>query len=263
MTAYDLRHTTINSAGITLSGGNMEITQGDKLILLGATNEYQIYSDGTNIAITKGGAIHAYITASYIGIGSGTSGQLKSTGVATGSGSPQLYSSSTTAAWQILTAVTSAADRIGIRSDTSNALTHDGSFIHVFRSAGVDYSGITKDGAFAVWFTNKSGGALVAGDVVVVDATADRGMTTTTSAGDITRLGVVYTSTIADDARGAVVVSGPVKTSVSGTVAYGDLIETHTTAGEGITNNSAAAYAAIGRALSADSGGFATINVGA
>jgi len=79
-------------------------------------------------------------------------------------------------------------------------------------------------------FYNKSGGSLVAGDVVVVDATNDEAITTTTQAGDNTVIGVVG-ETIANNAQGRLYPPGAVVTvKVTGAVTRGHYLDTSTTA---------------------------------
>lgn len=77
--------------------------------------------------------------------------------------------------------------------------------------------------------TNKSGAQRVAGDVCIIDTTADDSFTTTTSEGSAGGK-VVVLETIADDAAGLVAVSGgPFTIKTVGTVTRGNLLVTSTT----------------------------------
>jgi len=84
--------------------------------------------------------------------------------------------------------------------------------------------------------TNKSGGNLNYGDVVVLDNTNDNGFTTTTSAGLSTRgIGVILEPNgIANNASGMVAVGGwcP-KINLNTSATDGQFIKTHTVAGQG------------------------------
>ncbi len=86
-----------------------------------------------------------------------------------------------------------------------------------------------------VLLTNKSGGALVYGDVVVLDNTNANGFTTTTSAGLSTRgLGVILEPNgIANNASGMVAVGGwcP-RVNLNTAAAVGQFLKTHTVAGQ-------------------------------
>lgn len=84
--------------------------------------------------------------------------------------------------------------------------------------------------------TNKSGGALVQGDVVVLDNTNAKGFTTTTTAGLSTRgLGVILEPNgIANNSTGMVAVGGWVpKVNLNTAATIGQFIKTHTVAGQG------------------------------
>ncbi len=87
-----------------------------------------------------------------------------------------------------------------------------------------------------VLLTNKSGGNLAYGDVVVLDNTNTNGFTTTTTAGLSTRgLGVILEpSGIANNASGMVAVGGwcP-KVNLNTAAAVGQFVKTHTVAGQG------------------------------
>ena len=86
------------------------------------------------------------------------------------------------------------------------------------------------------YLTNKSGGALTYGAVVVLDNTNASGFTTTTSAGLSTRgIGVILdVAGIANNATGAVAIGGwcpQINLNTASTV--GQFIKTHTVAGQG------------------------------
>jgi len=85
--------------------------------------------------------------------------------------------------------------------------------------------------------TNKSGGSVALGDVVVID-TANAAAFTTNTAGAFTsgRIGVVLEPNgIANNASGLVAFSGYVSTiNLSGTGSIGDLVKTHTVAKQGV-----------------------------
>lgn len=104
-----------------------------------------------------------------------------------------------------------------------------------------------------VLLTNKSGGALAVGDVVVLDTTADDSFTTTTTAGDDKVLGVLLDAP-ADDALGLVAVGGRVVTlKVADATSRGDYLKTSTTAGKA-TSVSSRAKGVFARALSTTAG---------
>lgn len=89
--------------------------------------------------------------------------------------------------------------------------------------------------------TNKSGGALVYGDVVVLDNTNSNGFTTTTTAGLSTRgLGVILEpSGIANNASGMVAIGGWVpQINLNTAATVGQFIKTHTVAGQGTPHSS-------------------------
>jgi len=88
---------------------------------------------------------------------------------------------------------------------------------------------------------NKSGGNLVQGDVVIVDTANANAFTTTTTSGYVSgRVGVILdVNGIADNAYGMVAFSGYVpKINLSGTGSIGDLVKTHTVAGQGVRHAS-------------------------
>lgn len=85
--------------------------------------------------------------------------------------------------------------------------------------------------------TNKSGGTLAFGDVVVVNTTTAQSVTTTTTAAYISgRVGVVIEPNgIMDNATGMIAFSGYVpQINLSGSASIGDLIKTTTVAGQGV-----------------------------
>lgn len=86
------------------------------------------------------------------------------------------------------------------------------------------------------FLTNKSGGDLNYGDVVVLDNTNDNGFTTTTTAGlSANGLGVIFdVAGIANNATGAVAIAGwcP-QINLDGAATVGQLIKTTTVAGQG------------------------------
>lgn len=84
---------------------------------------------------------------------------------------------------------------------------------------------------------NKSGGSVAYGDVVVIDpANADAFTTTTSAAYILGPVGVVLEPNgIANDARGLVGFSGWVpQINLSGAASLGDLVKTHTVAGQAV-----------------------------
>lgn len=85
-------------------------------------------------------------------------------------------------------------------------------------------------GAYAV-LTNKSGGSIAAGDVVVVDTTTAGSFTTSTVGSDITVLGVAMQS-IANNADGVIALAGArvLNVAVDGTVTKGQFLKTSTVA---------------------------------
>lgn len=84
---------------------------------------------------------------------------------------------------------------------------------------------------------NKSGGALAQGDVCIVDDANAEAITTTTTSGYTSgRIGVILDlAGIEDEAFGLVVFAGYVpKINLSGTGNIGDVVKTHTVAGQGV-----------------------------
>lgn len=93
----------------------------------------------------------------------------------------------------------------------------------------------------AALLTNKSGGALVYGDVVILDNTNTNGFTTTTTAALATRgIGVILEPNgIANNASGMVALGGwcP-KINLNTAATMGQFINTHTVAGQGTPHSS-------------------------
>jgi len=85
--------------------------------------------------------------------------------------------------------------------------------------------------------TNKSGGAVAQGDVVVIDLTTASSFTTTTTVGFVNgMIGVVLeVNGIANNAAGLVAWGGPVpKVNLSGSASLGDLFHTHSVAKQAV-----------------------------
>jgi hypothetical protein len=98
------------------------------------------------------------------------------------------------------------------------------------------------------FMTNKSGGSVAAGDVVIIDTGNDTAFTTTTSAQSLSVFGVVQES-IANNASGRVCVSGYVPlVNVNASVTRGHFAETHTVAKQA-TGSSARRSGSFGRFL--------------
>lgn len=102
--------------------------------------------------------------------------------------------------------------------------------------------------------TNKSGGALAYGAVVVLDNTNAKGFTTTTTSGITTRgLGVIIEPNgIANDATGIVAISGwcP-KVTLNTAATVGQFIKSHTVAGQGTPHDAPQVQGDFGVALQA------------
>lgn len=87
-----------------------------------------------------------------------------------------------------------------------------------------------------LFLTNKSGGSVAAGDVVIVDTSNDAAFTTTTSGQSTSALGVVQES-IANNATGRVCTAGYVPlVNVPASVTRGHFVETHTVAKQATGN---------------------------
>jgi hypothetical protein len=95
----------------------------------------------------------------------------------------------------------------------------------------------TRGRQVVVPLTNKSGGSVAAGDVVIVDTGNDAAFTTTTSARSETSLGVVQ-ETIANNGTGRVLIAGyAALVNVPASVTRGHYIETHTVAKQAVGNS--------------------------
>lgn len=105
--------------------------------------------------------------------------------------------------------------------------------------------------------TNKSGGALAAGDVVIIDASNDSAVTTTTTAAKIQMVGVAMES-ILNNAAGRIAFAGKVSVKVTGTVNRGEFLETSTVAGSAISVGTGKTQNSFAMALTASSGGYCT-----
>lgn len=118
---------------------------------------------------------------------------------------------------------------------------------------------LTSNGApiLAMVLTNKSGGSVAAGDVVILDTGNDSAFTTTTTEKLTTNPVYVVQATIADNAVGVVTSRGRVKIKVTGTVTRGDYLITSTSAGSAKSNGTTYEAGVFAIALSADSGGYA------
>jgi len=92
--------------------------------------------------------------------------------------------------------------------------------------------------------TNKSGGARIATEVVIVDTTTDNSFDTTTTAGDTGVVGVVMEN-IADDAVGQVCISGYCQILIDNAVTRGDYLQASATEGraDGVAVRSAGSFA--------------------
>jgi hypothetical protein len=85
---------------------------------------------------------------------------------------------------------------------------------------------------------NKSGGAVAAGDVVIIDTTNDGAFTTTTTGQSQVTIGIVQ-ETIASNATGRVLLSGfAALVNVPASVTRGHFVETHTVAKQATGNSS-------------------------
>ena len=102
--------------------------------------------------------------------------------------------------------------------------------------------------------TNRSGGSLTHGDVVVLDTSADNSVTTTTTEASTDFLGIAATgtdgaSTIGDQSEGRFVQSGLVVVNTTGTVARGDYLGTSGTVKLAKSLGASPAKGAFGRAI--------------
>jgi len=106
----------------------------------------------------------------------------------------------------------------------------------------------------AALLTNKSGGALAYGDVVVLDNTNANGFTTTTTSGLSTReIGVILEPNgIANNASGMVATGGWIpKVTLNTAATVGQFIKSHTVAGQGTPHSSPQVEGDFGVALDA------------
>lgn len=95
----------------------------------------------------------------------------------------------------------------------------------------------TRGRQVVIPMTNKSGGSVAAGDVVIIDTGNDAAFTTTTSARSEVSLGVAQ-ETIANNAVGRVLVEGyAALINVPASVTRGHYIETHTVAKQATGNS--------------------------
>lgn len=104
--------------------------------------------------------------------------------------------------------------------------------------------------------TNKSGGSLGAGAVVIRDSSNDSAFTTTTTADLMHVLGIVM-ETIANNAAGRVATAGVVTVNVQGNVTRGNYLATSTTAGRAKDAGAIPRGGVFAVALSAYAGGGA------
>ncbi len=107
--------------------------------------------------------------------------------------------------------------------------------------------------AGAATFANASGGALLAGAVVVRDPASDSSFKTTTSAGDVAFLGVLIDA-ITNGNNGRVLLDGTITMDVTGAVTRGQFLKTSTSAGSAIAT-STYGLGVFGVALDASAGG--------
>jgi len=82
--------------------------------------------------------------------------------------------------------------------------------------------------ASSVLMTNKSGGQVVAGDIVIIDTANDQSFTTTTTANNQDVIGVAA-ETIADNAAGIVITHGVAEVNMVAATTRGDFVQTSTT----------------------------------
>ncbi len=109
--------------------------------------------------------------------------------------------------------------------------------------------------------TNKSGGGVIAGDVVILDTSNDSAFTTTTSARSEVTVGIAQ-QTIANNASGRVLFQGYAPlVNVSASVTRGHYLETHTVAKQA-TANSARRSGTFGQLLTGGTTPAAVIWVG-
>ena len=83
--------------------------------------------------------------------------------------------------------------------------------------------------SFPVRLTNKSGGTVVANDLVIIDSTNDSSVKATTTKGDISSIVIVADVSIADTITGAYYQVGKATVAVQGNVARGNYLMSSTT----------------------------------
>jgi len=105
-----------------------------------------------------------------------------------------------------------------------------------------------------ITLTNKSGGTVNAGDVVIFDKTNASAFTTTTTQGDMRILGVAK-ETIANNASGKIAMAGIATVNVTGNAAIGAALISSTTPKYAMANGGAKQAGLIGFALTAYAGG--------
>lgn len=215
----------LTSAGIVIDDNDT-----DGVLFGGSVNDVKIYSDGTNLIFTKNGS--PWFTFNMGSPGTNQNLLIGATyydyyGPRSLSAAARFQGVGTIG---LTTTKAATADQDHLYSELQVAGSADGEMIHVFQTASGKKCGITALGALAIWITNKSGGALAVGDVVVIDTTTDRSVTTTSSAADATVQGVVWSSAPASNAGCWVVVLGEAKVNYTGTApAKGDALETSAT----------------------------------
>jgi|GEM_PF-4102603 len=111
-------------------------------------------------------------------------------------------------------------------------------------------------GAVEPDLTNRSGGAVEEGDVVIADPNNDNSFKTTTTASDEGVIGVVRES-LANLETGRIAMAGIVVVKVQGNVTRGNFLVTSTTAGRAADGGTLRASATFARALTSYSGGGA------
>lgn len=95
----------------------------------------------------------------------------------------------------------------------------------------------TRGRQVVIPLTNKSGGAVAAGDVVIIDTGNDAAFTTTTSGRSEVSIGIAQEA-IADNASGKVLVAGHAAlVNVPASVTRGHYVETHTVAKQATGNS--------------------------
>jgi len=113
---------------------------------------------------------------------------------------------------------------------TSSVIGGDLHYLNTIDAQLVYLAGLAKWGAIPVvsYLTNKSGGGVVAGDVIVIDTTTASSFTTIATAATAGIIGVAL-DTIASNASGPVQFFGMAYVNVTGATAIGDYLATSTT----------------------------------